>query len=471
MVITGKPFDALVYLVERAHTVVSRHELARALWPATVVEDNNLSQTVLALRRALGDMQDAPRFLVTVPRRGYQFIANVRRVGRDDPGPAESATAPRGSGPRFSRWVASLVAIAIAVTITGWVLHSSMGRAPEACSDTASFQARAFCQQALDLYRTNGGIGVSMPREIRGEIITRLNKALADDGRYAEALAWRAHVLLDSLMFDPLPVESRDREMTQRLAAIQDDVAQALRLDSSQAMALVARARLDMYRWRLRDAFAALQQAGAKQPRDSVVQHYIAMVANLMGEYALAARAARRALELDPHNPAPCTALVLALSALGDYAGAIDAANRMIRIAPNTPIGYINLARTETAVGNPRAALEAVHVAEEKLSGMTNFGVEAALLYTRVAEQAGAERLLQQFRQKTAGLYVNPGIAAMARIAGADYAAARELIEQALAERGGGMDPMPLLLLHLNLWGNPELEKADWRELRQRLIK
>ncbi len=127
--------------------------------------------------------------------------------------------------------------------------------------------------------------------------------------------------------------------------------------------------------------------------------------------------------------------------------------------------------RAEVTAGNPRAALEAMQIAEEKVSGMRNFGVEAALLYTRVAEQAGAERLLQQFKEKTAGLYVNPGIAAMAQIAAADYAGARELIEQALAERGSGMDPMPLLLLHLNLWGNPELEKADWQELRRRLIE
>src|SRR5690606_34175700 len=91
--ITAKPFDALVHLVERAGSVVPRRDLAQALWPVQVVEDNNLSQTVLALRRALGDTQDAPRFVATIPRRGYQFVAAVRRT-RVRPLPGSIAVLP-----------------------------------------------------------------------------------------------------------------------------------------------------------------------------------------------------------------------------------------------------------------------------------------------------------------------------------------------------------------------------------------
>lgn len=75
--ITPKAFDALVYLVERSGRLVERRELISALWPGRFVEDNNVSQVVLALRRALGDTGPTPIFIATVPRRGYQFIANV----------------------------------------------------------------------------------------------------------------------------------------------------------------------------------------------------------------------------------------------------------------------------------------------------------------------------------------------------------------------------------------------------------
>src|SRR5687768_13853017 len=80
-----KAFDALVYLVEHSGQVVERGDLAAALWPRTLVEDNNLSQTILALRRALEDAEAGQRFVVTVPRRGYQFVAAVTRRPRARP--------------------------------------------------------------------------------------------------------------------------------------------------------------------------------------------------------------------------------------------------------------------------------------------------------------------------------------------------------------------------------------------------
>ncbi len=75
--INAKAFDALVCLVERAGQVVPRAALAEALWPTTIVEDNNLSQTVLALRRALGDDPDKPRY---VDHRAAQGLS-ARRGG------------------------------------------------------------------------------------------------------------------------------------------------------------------------------------------------------------------------------------------------------------------------------------------------------------------------------------------------------------------------------------------------------
>ena len=77
VVIGAKAFDALVCLIAHAGDVVTRDTLSRTLWPTTVVEDNNLSQTIQALRRALGDAGPEHRYVVTVPRRGYQFVAQI----------------------------------------------------------------------------------------------------------------------------------------------------------------------------------------------------------------------------------------------------------------------------------------------------------------------------------------------------------------------------------------------------------
>ena len=73
--LSGKPFDTLVYLVERAGELVDRDELLHGVWPKRVIEDNNLNQAIATLRRILGEQH-----VVTVAGRGYQFVTPVRRV-------------------------------------------------------------------------------------------------------------------------------------------------------------------------------------------------------------------------------------------------------------------------------------------------------------------------------------------------------------------------------------------------------
>ncbi len=73
----SRAFDILAALVERAGEVVGKEELIARAWPETFVEDSNLKIQVSALRRTLGDGQGGNRFIVTVPGRGYNFVAPV----------------------------------------------------------------------------------------------------------------------------------------------------------------------------------------------------------------------------------------------------------------------------------------------------------------------------------------------------------------------------------------------------------
>jgi predicted ATPase/DNA-binding winged helix-turn-helix (wHTH) protein len=74
----SRAFDILAVLVERAGEVVGKEELIARAWPQTFVEESNLKLQVSALRRALGDGQGGHRYVVTVPGRGYNFVAPVR---------------------------------------------------------------------------------------------------------------------------------------------------------------------------------------------------------------------------------------------------------------------------------------------------------------------------------------------------------------------------------------------------------
>lgn len=100
--IQEKPFRILAVLLERPGEIVTREELRERLWPAdTFVEfDDGLNAAVKKLRAALNDTADRPRFIETVPKRGYRFIAPVIYEGDATPALADKAvTAPPQAAP------------------------------------------------------------------------------------------------------------------------------------------------------------------------------------------------------------------------------------------------------------------------------------------------------------------------------------------------------------------------------------
>jgi len=75
-----KAFDTLLYLVRNGGRVIDKDELMREVWTDTIVEENNLSQNISILRRVLGEKKSEHRFIVTVPGKGFKFVAEVRAV-------------------------------------------------------------------------------------------------------------------------------------------------------------------------------------------------------------------------------------------------------------------------------------------------------------------------------------------------------------------------------------------------------
>ena len=76
--LTGQPFQVLTILLERPGEVITREELQKRLWPDTFVDvDHNLNTAINKIREVLGDSAESPRFVETLPRRGYRFVAPV----------------------------------------------------------------------------------------------------------------------------------------------------------------------------------------------------------------------------------------------------------------------------------------------------------------------------------------------------------------------------------------------------------
>ena len=123
-----QPFRLLQLLVERSGQIVSREEIRNRLWPQnTFVEfDKSLGVAVLKVREALADEASNPRFIETIPRRGYRFIAPVKiETGDDDRKtvvfPSAGALQPKQSS--LTRWWLTGVALLILVGASFYVLR------------------------------------------------------------------------------------------------------------------------------------------------------------------------------------------------------------------------------------------------------------------------------------------------------------------------------------------------------------
>jgi serine/threonine-protein kinase len=125
--VTGKNFDTLLLFVERAGQLLDKRTLMAALWPNVVVEESNLTQTIHTLRRLLGERPDDHRYIVTVPGRGYRFVAQVT-IRSEEPQPAVLEPVQETSTPRPARQKALAASAAAMIVLAGlafWLLQGS----------------------------------------------------------------------------------------------------------------------------------------------------------------------------------------------------------------------------------------------------------------------------------------------------------------------------------------------------------
>ncbi len=134
--LTAKVFDALLYLVEHAGELVGRDALTKALWPKTIVEENNLNVTISALRRALDDEASGRSHIVTVAGRGYQFVTAVRVVDAAAREAAHASAPPPAGARKRAALVAGAAALAAAFLLAGYGIWRERGVAAPAGGGT-----------------------------------------------------------------------------------------------------------------------------------------------------------------------------------------------------------------------------------------------------------------------------------------------------------------------------------------------
>jgi DNA-binding winged helix-turn-helix (wHTH) protein/tetratricopeptide (TPR) repeat protein len=149
--LTPKAFDTLLALVENPGHILEKDELMKRVWPDTVVEENNLTQNISALRKALGKNSGEHTYIETIPRRGYRFAAVVQErweelsptVVREAEGPTVAEPGPV-ERPRRNLGFAIGLILALVVLSVGVYLLRRMSQARPASTNEsqASFNVR-----------------------------------------------------------------------------------------------------------------------------------------------------------------------------------------------------------------------------------------------------------------------------------------------------------------------------------------
>src|SRR5438270_13805462 len=122
-----QPFQVLAILVERAGEVVTRDDIQRALWPGdTYVDfDNAINSSIRKLREALGDNADSPRFIETLPRRGYRFIYPVSRGSNNGFSPPIAEMDKQVKTRRWRSWlIAGGTLLVVGAGVAFWLSNS-----------------------------------------------------------------------------------------------------------------------------------------------------------------------------------------------------------------------------------------------------------------------------------------------------------------------------------------------------------
>ena len=129
-----KPFQILALLLERPGEVVTREELQRRLWPSDVFVDfeSGLNNAVKKLRAALGDSADTPRFVETVAKHGYRFLASPQYEPE-----IPAVTLVRAKAPQPSRiWIFAAAVVLLAVIGSIWAIWRRNPQLPSSASPT-----------------------------------------------------------------------------------------------------------------------------------------------------------------------------------------------------------------------------------------------------------------------------------------------------------------------------------------------
>jgi len=181
--IEPKAMAVLLYLAERPGQVVSREALLSAIWSGVVVGDDALTQVVVKLRKALGDVPEEPAYIQTISKGGYRLVAPVVRSAENPSAQVRPDVGPlRAEGKRRFLWLAGAGGAALLLAAAGawWIKGARVSSAPRERAAMTSAQMARTTQPTVAI-RPFEALGndpqeVLLARGITADLVTDLSK-------------------------------------------------------------------------------------------------------------------------------------------------------------------------------------------------------------------------------------------------------------------------------------------------------
>lgn len=449
--LSPKALDLLFLFAERPGTLVTKDDMLAALWPGLAVTDNALTQVVSDVRQALGDDPLKPRFVQTVPRRGYRFVGEIAAV-RPDPVPSNRPAARAIAVADFVNvakdggvaWLSAGIAETLtnalrAIRELTVIDRELVARARPGDGGTDVLVSGSF-QRSGDQLRITAQAVDARSRETLSH--ARADGALADVFHLQDEIVSQ---LMAGLRLAPTPVaaarvaaretssleayraltEGRLKLETLELADVPGAIAdfeRAIRLDPHYALAYVGLAHARFWKF----------QASRARPRPD------------RDELAAAIGHARRAVELDAELAEGHAALALFLAAAERRREAVTAGRIAVALEPNNWRHQFRLGIA--AWGSERLAAMSAVVARYPALSYANVGI--AMVHVARGEQDVAEAVVRRGLAADSapadggGRFPGRGLnwlLGSLRLAAGDVAAATSEFERELAAPSGAM--------------------------------
>lgn len=456
--VTPKALELLIFLVERRGTVVEKEAILHGLWPNTTVEEGNITVNVSLLRRALGESRAEHRFIVTVPGRGYQFVADVT-YGSDEPARADAPqpAALRAAAEERRRlavrhlagWGAAAAALLILLTVVVPAVstrgNGTSGSEPEDVEARALYvKGRFFLNKrtAEGLYRA----------------LDHFEQAVRRSPAFAPAHAGIADAHNMLAYFGLV----RSREAFPRAEAA---AREALRLDRRLAEAHTSLAYVShRFHWDWTAAETGFRRAIELDPDSSTARHWYAAFLESMGRDEEALVEARRAQTLDPLALVIGANLGTMLGSASRLQESMEQCHKLLEMDTTFWPAHWTLARTYASLRRHDEAAREFEAAAN-LSGRIPYMLgELGEFYVLAGQPSKAVDLLAELEDRSQREYVPSFYRAVIHAALGERDRAFARLDEALAERSAS-------LVFLRIKRNFETLRSDPRfaELLQKV--